>query len=95
MIVPASSSTIGAGPLTSPALEMTIDLPFSGFVNVPLNEPLSVKLSSAKRLKLSVTTTTASTGIPQSSSEKLSVKWSWNCSTGFARARSGPAPPAP
>src|SRR5437660_1133647 len=25
-----------------------------------------------------------STGIPQISSEKLSVKWAWNCSTGFA-----------
>jgi hypothetical protein len=47
VIVPASSSTIGAGPLTCPAFEMTTDLPFSGFVNVAMIELVSLKLSSA------------------------------------------------
>jgi hypothetical protein len=44
VIVPASSSTIGAGPLISPADEMTTDLPFTGFVTVDLKELVSLKL---------------------------------------------------
>src|SRR6266498_605195 len=47
VIVPASSSTRGAGPLTSPADEMTTDLPFAGFVTLELKELVSLKLSSA------------------------------------------------
>ena len=73
-MVPATSSMTGGGPLTFPADETTTDLPVTGLVNVPMKELVAVKLSSAWRKKLSVTTMVTSTGIPQISSEKLSVK---------------------
>ena len=34
MIVPASSSTTGGGPVICPAAERTTDFPFAGFVDV-------------------------------------------------------------
>jgi hypothetical protein len=35
------------GPLTCPAFEMMTELPFTGFVNVPRKDAVSLKLSSA------------------------------------------------
>jgi hypothetical protein len=74
---------IGGGPTTCPAFETTTDFSFTGLVNVCLAELVSLKLS-AKTKKLSVTTKSIATGIPQISPASEPVKWSWNCWIGFA-----------
>jgi hypothetical protein len=72
VMVPASSSMTGAGPEVVPALEILTDLPFSA-VNVSLNEPALLKLSSEYSVNVFWTTITLVPSMPHRLFSKVSL----------------------